>query len=82
VAGLLPGVPHKTASKQLVVAKKKASVTGYDKQSLILTFRHFTPRLIATTGGWFANDVFFYGNKLFQSNFIKVISPNSTSLMT
>lgn len=28
------------------------------------------------------NDVFFYGNKLFQSEFIKVISPNSNSVMT
>ncbi|KKK24821.1 hypothetical protein P175DRAFT_0533443 [Aspergillus ochraceoroseus IBT 24754] len=72
----------KAASKQLAAAKKKASVTGYDTQSLALTFKHFSPRLIATTGGWFANDVFFYGNKLFQSNFIKVISPKSTSLMT
>ncbi|RHZ67330.1 uncharacterized protein CDV56_107567 [Aspergillus thermomutatus] len=72
----------KAASKQLAVAKKKVSVTGYDSKSLALTFKHFTPRLIATAGGWFANDVFFYGNKLFQSNFIKVISPHSTSLMT
>ncbi|KAJ5683405.1 hypothetical protein N7462_006570 [Penicillium macrosclerotiorum] len=72
----------KAASKQLIAQKKKASVTGYDMQSLRLTFKHFTPRLIATAGGWFANDVFFYGNKLFQSKFIKVISPNSTSVTT
>ena len=72
----------KAASKQLALAKAKASVTGYDTQSLKLVFKHFTPRMIATAGGWFANDVFFYGNKLFQSNFISVISPHSTSLMT
>ncbi|CAG8012921.1 unnamed protein product [Penicillium salamii] len=70
------------ASKQLDAQKKKASVTGYDTQSLKLTFKHFTPRLVATAGCWFANDVFFYGNKLFQSKFIAVISPHSTSLMT
>lgn len=30
----------------------------------------------------FCNDVFFYGNKLFQSQFISVLSPNSSSVMT
>ncbi|KAL4903593.1 hypothetical protein BDW74DRAFT_155794 [Aspergillus multicolor] len=71
----------KSASKQLQAAKKKSSVTGYDVASLKLTFQHFGFRLVATTGAWFANDVFFYGNKLFQSEFIKVISPASTSIM-
>ncbi|KAJ5924306.1 hypothetical protein N7466_008493 [Penicillium verhagenii] len=72
----------RAASKQLEAQKKKSSVTGYDSQSLKLTFRYFTPRLIATAGGWFANDVFFYGNKLFQSNFIKAISSNDDTVMT
>ncbi|KAL3418655.1 inorganic phosphate transporter 1-6 [Phlyctema vagabunda] len=66
------------ASKQLNAAKKKSNVTGYDVQSLKLTFTHFGPRIFATAGSWFANDVFFYGNKLFQSQFIKVISPTSS----
>ena len=68
----------KSASKQLAAAKKKSSVTGYDTESLRLTFTYFGPRLIATAGGWFCNDVFFYGNKLFQSNFIKIIAPSSS----
>ncbi|KAJ5724552.1 hypothetical protein N7493_006280 [Penicillium malachiteum] len=72
----------RAASKQLDAQKKKSSVTGYDSESLRLTFKHFTPRLIATAGGWFANDIFFYGNKLFQSSFIKVISPNNDTVMT
>ena len=72
----------KAASRQLTLAKRKAAVTGYDTESLALTFKHFGPRLLATAGGWFANDVFFYGNKLFQSKFIKVISPDSTSILT
>ncbi|KAJ5167830.1 uncharacterized protein N7482_003424 [Penicillium canariense] len=72
----------KAASKQLVAQKKKSAVTGYDTESLKLVFRHFTPRLIATAGGWFANDVFFYGNKLFQSKFILVISPESATNVT
>lgn len=71
----------KAASKQLTAAKKKASVTGYDVDSLRLTFKYFGPRLLATAGGWFANDVFFYGNKLFQSEFIEVLSPGSSSVM-
>ncbi|PQE07021.1 MFS phosphate transporter protein [Rutstroemia sp. NJR-2017a BBW] len=69
------------ASKQLDITKKKSKVTGYDVQSLKLTFSHFSGRLIATAGAWFCNDVFFYGNKLFQSQFIKVISPGSNSVM-
>jgi len=71
----------KAASKQLARSKAKSKVTGYDTQSLKLTFSYFGPRLIATAGGWFANDVFFYGNKLFQSEFIAVIEPHSKSLM-
>jgi MFS family permease len=67
------------ASKVLDETKRKSKVTGYDVKSLKLTFKYFGPRLIATAGGWFCNDVFFYGNKLFQSQFIKVISPQSAS---
>jgi hypothetical protein len=70
------------ASKTLKAVKKKARVTGYDVQSLNLTCKHFGGRLIATAGAWFANDVFFYGNKLFQSQFIAVISPGNKSVMT
>lgn len=69
------------ASKQLMAIKKKASVTGYDVESFRLTLKYFGPRLFATSFGWFANDIFFYGNKLFQSQFIKVILPNEKSLM-
>lgn len=71
----------KAASKQLAAAKKKASVTGYDVESLKLTIKYFGPRLLATAGGWFANDVFFYGNKLFQDEFISVLSPATKSVM-
>jgi hypothetical protein len=72
-------MPH--ASRQLALAKKKNSVTGYDVASLKLTVKHFGGRLIATTGGWFCNDVFFYGNKLFQGQFIAVITNHSKSVM-
>jgi hypothetical protein len=73
-------MPH--ASRQLAAAKKKNNVTGYDVASLKMTYTHFGGRLLATAGGWFCNDVFFYGNKLFQSQFIAVISNNPSSVMT
>ncbi|KAH9909179.1 major facilitator superfamily domain-containing protein [Xylariomycetidae sp. FL2044] len=72
----------KSASKQLDKAKKKANVTGYDVKSLKMTCRNFGGRLVATAGSWFCNDVFFYGNKLFQGQFISVISNNPNSLTT
>lgn len=71
----------RSASKQLMLAKKKSNVTGYDTQSLKLTISYFGPRLLATAGAWFANDVFFYGNKLFQHEFIKVLTPDNKSVM-
>jgi hypothetical protein len=71
----------KAASKHLQAIKKKASVTGYDVESFRLTLKYFGPRLFATSFGWFANDIFFYGNKLFQSQFITVILPHESSIM-
>ena len=71
----------RSASKQLQIAKKKSSVTGYDVQSLKLCFTYFGPRVLATAGTWYANDIFFYGNKLFQSEFISVITHSGSSIM-
>src|ERR1700753_1602420 len=51
----------KAASKQLAIAKKKHNVTGDDTESLRLTVKYFGPRVLATAGAWYANDVFFYG---------------------
>lgn len=73
-------MPH--ASRQLAAAKKKTNVTGYDITSLRLTGSIFGGRLLATAGTWFCNDVFFYGNKLFQAQFIAVISDNPNSVLT
>ncbi|KAI9825257.1 MAG: hypothetical protein M1832_001291 [Thelocarpon impressellum] len=70
------------AGRQLAAAKATIKVTGYDTESLKLTFTYFGPRMIATAGAWFANDVLFYGNKLFQDDFIAVIKPNNDSIMT
>lgn len=40
--------------------------------------RFYWPRLLVTCLGWVANDFAFYGNKLFQSQFIAVISPGAS----
>ncbi|PFH63313.1 hypothetical protein XA68_13770 [Ophiocordyceps unilateralis] len=72
-------MPH--ASRQLADAKSRSNVTGYDVRALSYCFTHFGGRLLATAGTWFCNDVFFYGNKLFQGQFIKVISDSPDSLM-
>jgi hypothetical protein len=71
----------RSASKQLLLAKQKQKVTGYDTQSLRLTFTYFGPRMLATAGSWYANDIFFYGNKLFQNQFIAILTPNNKSVM-
>jgi MFS family permease len=71
----------KGASRQLTIAKRKSNVTGYDTKSLRLTFTYFGPRVLATAGAWFCNDVFFYGNKLFQGKFISAISPGDNSVI-
>jgi hypothetical protein len=72
----------RSAGKQLAEAKKRSNVTGYDMNALRHCFSNFGGRLFATAGTWFCNDVFFYGNKLFQGQFIKVISPGSDSIFT
>ncbi|KAI1844388.1 hypothetical protein JX265_010181 [Neoarthrinium moseri] len=72
----------KAAGKKLDQAKKKANVTGYDVKSMKMTFKNFGGRIVATAGGWFCNDVFFYGNKLFQGQFINLVSNNPSSVMT
>ncbi|KAK4168736.1 putative inorganic phosphate transporter [Cladorrhinum sp. PSN259] len=73
-------MPH--AGRQLAAAKKKSNVTGYDVDSLKATCSYFGGRLFATAGTWFCNDVFFYGNKLFQAQFIAVLSGGESSVMT
>ena len=41
-------------------------------------FKRNWSRLLITCGAWVLNDLAFYGNKLFQSTFIAVISPGAT----
>lgn len=67
------------SSTALQRSKKNARVnqSGYDVQSLKLVMTHFGGRLIGTTSGWLFNDFLFYGNKLFASTFINIISPSA-----
>ncbi|KAF8316129.1 MFS general substrate transporter [Clavulina sp. PMI_390] len=69
------------ADAALVRSRKRLHTSGYDMVSLKLAFGHYWPRLLATAGAWFCNDFFFYGNKIFQSQFITIIAPGS-SVMT
>jgi MFS family permease len=66
------------ASKQLDMEKRRTNVTGYDINSLKMGLKVFPTRILATAGTWFCNDVFFYGNKLFQSAFIGIIAPKAS----
>ncbi|GAA6017770.1 hypothetical protein JCM11491_004611 [Sporobolomyces phaffii] len=72
----------KDADKELRAAKGKQNVSGYDTQSLKLLGNHYWHRLLATAGSWFANDVFFYGNKIFSSVFIGIIHPGASLVVT
>jgi MFS family permease len=45
-------------------------------------FIHYWPRLLATAGSWFLWDFSFYGNKVFQSQFIAIISPGASLIVT
>lgn len=65
-------------------SKKNSHVnqSGYDIVSLKLVCSHFGGRLFGTCMCWLAADFLFYGAKLFASTFIKVITPNSTGVMT
>jgi hypothetical protein len=50
--------------------------------SLKLLNSHYWGRLVATAGAWFANDVFFYGTKVFSSTFIGIIHPGASLVVT
>jgi hypothetical protein len=67
------------SSTALQRSKKNARVnqSGYDIHSLKLVMTHFGGRLVGTTSGWLFNDFLFYGNKLFASTFINIISPSA-----
>ncbi|BGP42538.1 hypothetical protein JCM10449v2_006550 [Rhodotorula kratochvilovae] len=70
------------ADVQIRAAKRKQNTSGYDMHSLRLLNSHYWGRLLATAGAWFANDVFFYGTKVFSSTFIGIIHPGASLVVT
>ncbi|SGY15002.1 BQ5605_C013g07201 [Microbotryum silenes-dioicae] len=72
----------KDADLIVQAAKKRSNVSGYDTVSLKLVCSHYWGRLIATAAGWFATDIFFYGNKVFQGIFIQIIKPGASLWVT
>ncbi|KAL3156851.1 hypothetical protein ABBQ38_001120 [Trebouxia sp. C0009 RCD-2024] len=63
--------------RESAVWKKRK--TG-ESRNMGLLFKHYWPRLLATCGAWFLWDFSFYGNKVFQSTFIAVLSPSGADL--
>lgn len=70
------------ADNEVRAQKKKLNTSGYDIASLKLIGGHYWHRLTATSGAWFMNDFFFYGNKIFAGVFIGVIKPGASLIVT
>lgn len=70
----------KYADQGLADAKQRLNTSGYDINSLKLAIGHYWHRLIGTCFGWFANDFFFYGAKIFSGTFIELITGKSDDL--
>jgi MFS family permease len=49
---------------------------------MALLFKWYWHRLVATCGTWFLWDFSFYGNKVFQSTFIAILSPGASIFTT
>jgi MFS family permease len=71
----------KNVDHSLRASRSRSNVTGYDMKSLRLTFSHYWHRLLATALCWFCNDFPFYGNQIFRSLLIQLITTNSNDIM-
>jgi len=58
-------------------ASQASHPVQYDQPKEVALFVHYWPRLIGTAIAWCVWDVVFYGNKLFQGKFIKIIEGNA-----
>ncbi|PWN25210.1 MFS general substrate transporter [Jaminaea rosea] len=61
-------------------AKKRLNTSGYDIKSLKLASSHYWHRMVGTAFVWFANDVAFYGAKIFSGVFIATINGGTATL--
>ncbi|CAL8468731.1 g8271 [Coccomyxa elongata] len=68
--------------RESAVWKADRSAGGDRTRNLGLLFKMFWSRLLATAGSWFLWDFSFYGNKVFQSAFIQILSPGASLLTT
>lgn len=50
---------------------------SFNGRNLSVLLGHFSSRIMASSVTWFVNDFAFYGNKLFQGTFIKIINPKA-----
>jgi MFS family permease len=60
--------------------RAKGKVVSFGAAKWGVLFGHFSSRIFAASITWFVNDFAFYGNKLFQGTFIKIINPKSSLL--
>lgn len=67
---ILPHLQHKSAGRK------------EQQRSQFYCDWHGMCRLLATAGSWFLWDFSFYGNKVFQSTFIQILSPGASLLTT
>ena len=68
------------SDQSLQDAKARLNTSGYDAKSFKLACSHYWHRLFASTVGWFCNDFFFYGNKIFSGVFISIITGSGGKL--
>ncbi|KAK9914956.1 hypothetical protein WJX75_002900 [Coccomyxa subellipsoidea] len=68
--------------RESVVWKADKRAGGNSTRNIGLLFKMYWSRLFATAGSWFLWDFSFYGNKVFQSAFINILSPGASILTT
>lgn len=56
----------------------KEVTQSFSGHKILKLFVYFSSRMMASGVTWFVNDFAFYGNKLFQGVFIKIINPNAS----
>ncbi|KAG2435009.1 hypothetical protein HYH02_012007 [Chlamydomonas schloesseri] len=64
--------------REALQAMGGAKASGVQWRKFSLLMRYYWHRNFGTSMSWFVWDFAFYGNKLFQSTFIKIINPHAT----
>ena len=69
---------EKTVHKDVEEAASGSGKQQTQWQKHWASLKVYWPRLFVASFAWIANDFAFYGNKLFQSTFIKLLYPGAT----